>query len=325
MKRISLIVDGKPVSMLEVTKKNKIRDIKSLLENYQGKKIFYVNQGNEIPKVFEVDTYDNMTLESVWNKMINPSISINTLAIYPLGNQQYLQQFSFTGNMDIDRAILENLSDKDILMACSVNKFMYKKVCNDSFFQRLVLKRFPTFIENTTATLYPKDSFLSTIEIPAYKDWRDKYLNIVRYIDLLKREFNYEFKEGDPRVQYLFLKEHSDKGKVAILSLSKFTLSDEPELIKYVIEKEGGIQLNRVKVHLPSILSYSIDSDKFKIAEYLMKQGVKLNKEDYDSLLAIYEAEKNTNMKLVDEYGGYDTLTEMVDVVERKLNFLKNL
>ena len=319
-KFISLILDGKHITNLEVTKKNKIRDIKELLNNYQGKKIFYVNQKEEIPKVFEVDTYDNLTLESVWNKMVNPSITINTLAISPLKPQEYPQQFSFTGNVDVDRSILENLPDKDILMACSVNKFMYKKVCDDSFFQRLVLKRFPSFVENTTAIIYEKnpshyfeDMAPPHKEIPPYKDWRDKYLNIVTYKDLLKREFNYEYKEGDPRIQYMFLKEQTNIGRVNLLTLTGFTLSDEPELIKYVIDKEGGFQASRVKTQLSPTLRYSIQNGMFNIANYLVKQGVILKTTDREYVSNYLEEMKKANNG------------KLLASDEKKIQFLNNL
>ena len=98
----------------------------------------------------------------------------------------------FTGNKDVDFIILSQLSDRDLMMVCSVNKHA-KKLCEDENFWR---KRLYTnaiiinLLKEFKDAEWPEDSFYKLIleikEFLEYPSWKDFYFflfhNEDRYI-----------------------------------------------------------------------------------------------------------------------------------------------
>ncbi len=52
-----------------------------------------------------------------------------------------------TGNKDVDREILQKLSDRDIINSCQSNTYAREKVCDETFFRNLVFDRYPETIK----------------------------------------------------------------------------------------------------------------------------------------------------------------------------------
>lgn len=303
LKPVLVIVNGKDALILQVSKNNKIRDIKNILDNNNivGNKRFYVNKKYEIPKVFDVDTYDDLRLESVWNKMKDSYITV----IPSLQQiQQEKEDYSLTGNIDVDRTILENLDDKNLLIACSVNKYVYNKVCDDKFFQRLVLKRYPGFDPSDNTYSYK------------YKNWRDKYLNIVRYADLLQRKFNYKYVAGDPKIQFEFFE--LSKNEFTVVDLLMAVGTNEVEILKYVINALNPI----IPGYLSAALSLAISNAHFKVANYLFNSGVKMVEKDILTVIERIEKEDNY-IKQNKKFGIYGALVKEKERNEKRKQILK--
>ena len=91
----------------------------------------------------------------------------------------------FTGHKDTDREILMELNDRDLLVACSANKYFLNNVCDEKFLKRRFSK-YPG-IED-----YKKDD----------ESWRAFFLNTIYYIAKLKEDFNYNYMFGNPQAQY---------------------------------------------------------------------------------------------------------------------------
>lgn len=121
----------------------------------------------------------------------------------------------FTGNKDADREILSKLEDKELLQACSINRYFKYSVCNDEFFKRRLMK-------------YPN--------IEKYrgdKNWRRFFLETVYYISKLKEEFKYDYVFGNPEKQYDLLK-NSRNGLYVFFDAAR---SGELALVMYILKK----------------------------------------------------------------------------------------
>lgn len=65
-----------------------------------------------------------------------------------------------TGMKDVDREILSKLPDEDVIKACSTNKYLREKVCDEGFFERRMKEKYPE-LKYTSKTY--KQSYLETI------------------------------------------------------------------------------------------------------------------------------------------------------------------
>jgi len=93
----------------------------------------------------------------------------------------------FTGILDQDREILLKLNKvKDLLTACSLNKYMNEKVCNDTFFLNALRK------------FFPKTEYLKKEN----ETWKSFFLKYVYYTDKLISEFGKRSRHGVPRIIY---------------------------------------------------------------------------------------------------------------------------
>jgi len=99
----------------------------------------------------------------------------------------------FSGIKDIDLMILSELDDVDLLKICgtiSLKNTYINHICSDQiFWKNRLLKNF------------------SNVDLSKWKElsWKDKYLRIVYYIDKMKREYDFDFIKGDPRLYYIGL------------------------------------------------------------------------------------------------------------------------
>src|SRR5581483_7258204 len=103
-----------------------------------------------------------------------------------------------TGNLDVDRQILMRLDDRDMLSACSVNKYYNKKVCSEAFFQ----DRLQFFYPNLFALA--KISKEETLNF----SWKKFYLKKAYYFGKLEEEygFNYRLDVISPEMEYYRLR-----------------------------------------------------------------------------------------------------------------------
>jgi hypothetical protein len=152
-----------------------------------------------------------------------------------------------TGNLDVDRQILMLLNDRDMLSACSVNKYYNKKVCSEAFFQ----DRLQFFYPNLFALA--KISKEETLNF----SWKKFYLEKAYYFGKLEEEygFNYRLDVISPEMEYYRLRLRD-----LIRSLS---VKNDPIYINRH-EKEALIKLNN-KLNYRTINNLlSVDTDTIK-------------------------------------------------------------
>ena len=142
----------------------------------------------------------------------------------------------FSGLKDVDREILSKLEeDKDLLNACSVNKYAWK-LCDDNFFRNRLIRKYPDAVK------YNKNG-----------KWKEYYLKTIFYISRLFEEYNFVYKTGDPKIYYdiLFKTQYThvqleEAAENNYLDLVNFLLSIQPVFMRYIYIQHviGGAALN---------------------------------------------------------------------------------
>ncbi len=176
-----------------------------------------------------------------------------------------------TGNKDVDRLILFNLSDKNILIACKTNKYAKERVCDETFFRNLVFERYPETIK-----------YKDYVKV---RDWKNFYLSIIYYIDKLRADykFNYtkkknKYKEINPELEYLARKKNKYK-------------DINPEL-EYLARKN----VTNIQYNDSDGLTYAATRGHLPIVKYLTERGADIN---YLDDFALMQASANGDLQLV--------------------------
>ena len=99
----------------------------------------------------------------------------------------FSEKRGITGNKDQDREILLNIADdKELLSVCSLNKYLYNKVCDDMFFRNRLARTY-------SDTLKYKSEDMS---------WKDYFLRVIYYIAKMREDYKYKYTEGNPKILY---------------------------------------------------------------------------------------------------------------------------
>ena len=163
---------------------------------------------------------------------------------------------------DIDREILLNMdNDKDLLKACSLNKYLLNEVCDDMFFKNRLLKTYPN-------TLKYKE--LDTIRNNFKKlTWKQYFLQVIYYVWKMKEDYQYEYTNGNFKTQYkIFKQSKGDIDKLLIYS-SKY---GELDLVKEALMRGADIRENG-----DTALSYAVDEGFIDIFKYLAEHGANIH------------------------------------------------
>lgn len=255
-----IYINGEESYTLKIKKSYTIYDIKVLLKtipNIQNYDIKFFMNSTDLLNVFDNDEYDNLKLKKIWNNLQNPVFFLDTKDISKskIQTPQTIQNISkskiqttqrtnqpqnisksnlqmqiktgyLTGIKDLDRKILNNLSDADFLQCCSLNKTISNKVCDETYFRIRTELKYPYTIE------YKNSNSI----------WKTHYLNIVKYIDLLKKDFQYLYNDKDRNPEFVY------KIKLAVPPYKKPKTVDDLffwiistgdlNLVKYLISKE---------------------------------------------------------------------------------------
>lgn len=89
---------------------------------------------------------------------------------------------------DVDKKILQKLEDIDLFSMILTNKYLYN-LTDDVFWRNRLSIKYPNTIS------YKPDE----------QNWKRYYLNVVYYIDNLRKEKEFIYTQGDPFIIYNFL------------------------------------------------------------------------------------------------------------------------
>ena len=197
-----------------------------------------------------------------------------------------------TGIRDVDREIVNKMSDSDFLQMCSLNQTYYQNVCSDDYFRIRTQDRFPE-------TIAYKEYIQTTNKT---KTWKNHYLTIVKYIDLLLTDYKYTYSPEDKSPELLYLTRkllpnyYIYTKENVLYSASRH---GHLPLVKYLVENgadinsEDGLALLEAAEygHLP-------------VVKYLVENGVYINAEDGDALSLAAEKGNLPIVKYLVENGG---------------------
>lgn len=208
-----------------------------------------------------------------------------------------------SGNKNTDREILLKLKDNDVINYCNntKNKFIYKEICNESFFHNYMIIHYPNVLKYKTGDM----------------TWKQYYLKTIWYISKMKEESDFEFKTGNPKEYYDILHnelmlhifferigEINAKDLYEIYS-KKFpgennmphaikgaAKNNHKDFIDYLIKEDKGISY---KINLLNLgLEGATESNNMDLIDFFIDKGA----DNFNIPLRI--AAKNGNIKLVD-------------------------
>ena len=186
-----------------------------------------------------------------------------------------------TGIRDVDREIVNNLDDKDLLQMCLVNKTYAERVCDDSYFRLRTEKRFPETV--------PYKDYVRV------RTWKNHYLSIIKYIDLLKRDIHsYEYLPEDKSPELLYFARRFvpesftyNKGNALIWASKKGNLP----VVKYLFENGADITTQNNES-----LIYASSKGYLSVVKYLVEHGADITARNND---AVRWASENGHLPVV--------------------------
>ena len=188
-----------------------------------------------------------------------------------------------TGIRDVDREIVNKLSDKDLLNMCLVNRTYSERVCDDSYFRLRTLARFPETVP-----------YKDYINEKKNQTWKNHYLNIVKYIDLLQRNYRYIYRAEDTSPELLYLARqlvliHYNYTKNKALRLA--SENGHLPVVKYLVELGADIHyFDNYAVRWASRYGH------LEIVKHLVEHGADVTAEDN---YAVRWASRNEHLSVV--------------------------
>jgi hypothetical protein len=167
-----------------------------------------------------------------------------------------------SGIRDLDREILGKLHDKEILIACSIDKYTWNTVCDDAFLKRRLLMK------------YPK------IEKEKYEaeTWKRFFLRAVNYISLLKERYGYDYTFGNFVKQYDLLTNYYDDTMYDLLV--KSSKEGELALVIWCLNKGANI-------HISDNLAFrwACKNSHLEVVKYLVEKGADIHAHNNETLI----------------------------------------
>lgn len=173
-----------------------------------------------------------------------------------------------SGIKDVDREILNKLDDKDLLIACSIDKYTWKNVCDDAFLKRRLLAKYPKIEQ------FKKEN----------ESWKAFFLRVITYISLMREKFrrykNYDYIE--------LFKDYKTNINLILNETSKL---GELNYVKWSLKEGADIHSG-----LEAPLMYAIDGGQLEIVKYLAEHGADIHAGNDHALI---EASRNRHLEIV--------------------------
>ena len=175
-----------------------------------------------------------------------------------------------TGIRDLDREIVNKMSDRDFLQMCGVNRTYSQRVCDETYFRIRTEKRFPETV--------PYKDYVNENEGKRTRTWKNHYLNIVKYIDLLEKNYRYIYKKLDKSPELLYLARQSVPNYMQytkVESLINASKNGILPVVKYLTENGANIHDGDNEA-----LRFASANDHLPVVEYLVENGADLTAVD---------------------------------------------
>jgi hypothetical protein len=175
-----------------------------------------------------------------------------------------------SGLKDTDREILKWADDRQLLEICSIDRKTWNEVCDDAFLKRRLSK-------------YPG--------IDKYKkneSWKRFFLSVIRYVALMKEQFDFDYTEGDFREQYRLLKKYTNR---MTSLLEKATRKGIMSLVTYSVNNRGNIHLGDDALLRIAALNRNLD-----LVKYFVEKGLDIHT---NNETALQYASQNGDLNMV--------------------------
>ena len=179
---------------------------------------------------------------------------------------------AFIGNKDTDKLILLNLDDRDLLIACNINKYARQILCDNTFFLTRLSQKFPH----------------SKKFKPEKLSWKEYYLTIVQLKDKMEKIYNFDFVDGNVYKYWDILSKEKDLD----YSLERAARAGLEDLVYYFVNLDPGYFGEEYDWNYA--LHEAFYSGNSKLIEYFLERGAN----DYDTALRV--AAKANNKEYVD-------------------------
>ncbi len=150
-----------------------------------------------------------------------------------------------TGIKDVDREILKHIDDRELLKICSIDRRMWRDVCDDDFLRRRL--RYPG-IEK-----YKREN----------ESWKEFYLRVIYITDKMARNYNFIYQTGDFEKQYKLLQKYKPKKMIR-----EAAEAGELDLVKHALKHGADIR------DAPYALIDAAENGHLDIVRYLVEQGI---------------------------------------------------
>ena len=217
-------------------------------------------------------------------------------------------QVSLSQDLNVDREILLNLGDNDLLNCCSLNKYFLNKVCDDLFFKRILQIRYINTLQ-----------FFDLKQTQSHKKY---YLNVVFYITKLK-QYNFSYSTGNPKLFYDLFKIYLPVNIINMkyLYILSITAADSGyiEIIEYGVNL--GLDIHTGDEYL---LSTACRNGHLDIIKYLVKLGADIHINGENALIA---ASINGHLEVVKYLISLDPTQKRIKIAHKygKLNIINYL
>ena len=185
-----------------------------------------------------------------------------------------------SGIRDLDREILGKLDDRELLKACSIDRYSWNNVCDDGFLKRRLLAKYPE-IEK-----YKKD-----------ETWKHFFSKSTQYILKLKEDYSYDYTFGNFVTQYKIF-----KGFCSGIStdgiLLKFSRVGELALVIWLFSKYEFDIYN-----INASFVWACANGHLDVAKYLVEQGAEIQDENNAALREASQAGRLNIVKYLVENG----------------------
>ena len=185
-----------------------------------------------------------------------------------------------SGIRDVDREIVNKLNDKDLLNMCIVNRTYSERICNDDYFRIRTETRFPETV--------PYKDYIKV------RNWKNHYLNIVKYIDLLQTDYKYDYRSDDKSPELLYLarqlvSKYSKYDKDQALISASF--NGHLPVVKYLTEHGADVTAEDNEA-----LRYASYEGHLPVVKYLVEHGADISANDNQ---AVIYASENGHLPVV--------------------------
>ena len=184
---------------------------------------------------------------------------------------------------DVDRLILNKLNDNDFLQMCSLNKTYSERVCDETYFRLRTEARFPETI--------PYKDYVN--EKNKTRTWKNHYLTIVKYIDLLKKNYGYIYKKEDksPELLYLAIQlvRYSTYTKNKALNFA--SINGKLPLVRYLVEQGVNVTAQNNEAVI-----YASEKGHLSVVKYLTEHGADITAQNN---LALRWASEKGHLEIV--------------------------